>query len=198
MTEHTRYRAPLKHRLIHVARVPLKLLLKIAVPLFAIRGKYPPLMLTPDDPVSPFGSGTTKGSSVEPSQMAVYRRFGRYVGDVVWLAWRNGGYGVAYHLKPGWLKRLGVRYIDLEIIDHRDGDEGTIWLRQPDGTWLWETTRKYGLLYVISGYRLRPIMDAFNEESERVRKGESVIGRPLNHPNMDGRRIFTFRSKRTL
>ena len=204
-----RFRPSLKHRLVHVARVPLKLLLKIAVPLFAIRGKYPPLMLTPDDPVSPFGSGTTPGASREPTQMAVYRRFGRYVGDVVWLAWRNSGYGVAYYLKPEWLKQPGIRYMDLEIADERtptgqkttDGHDikvGTLWVKNPDGTWLWETTKKIGPMFVITGYRLSAIASGAAEDRERVANGLPPVPRPLRHPNMDGRRIVSFRSQRTM
>lgn len=216
MTERIKASLPWKKRLVHYLRPIIKPLLKVAVLFFAIKGKYPPLMLTPDDPVSPFGSGTTPGASREPTQMAVYRRFGRYIGDVVWLAWRNGGYGIAYWLKPDWLKDPKLRYMDLEIFDQRlppmaatmtpdgaytDNDAervGTVWVKAPDGKWLWQTTRKLGPLYVITGYRLSAIASGSNEDWMRVLNGMKPHGRPVRHPNMDGRPLVTIRSARTM
>jgi hypothetical protein len=208
---------PLTHKLLHYGRWIIKPLLKLAVPIFAIWGKYPPLMVTPDDPVSPFGSGTTKGASVEPTQMAIYKRFGRWVGDVIWLGWRNSGYGIAYYLKPDWMKDPKLRYMDLVIVDERqppqvaylktNGDYednssarvGTVWVRQPDGKWLWEKTRKWGPLFVITGYRLSSVASGATED--RIRAGSRKlppIPRPAIHPNMDGRPIVSIRSARTM
>lgn len=185
------YRPALKYRLAHIARWPLKIMLKIAVPLFAIKGNYPPLMLTPDDPVSPFGAD-------EPTMVWIYKHWGRWWGDVIWLGWRNSGYGVAYYCKPYWLKDPAIRYLDLTIVDERIDKVGTIWLRNPDNSWLWETTRKKWIFYLITGYRLRPILDAQLEEKQRVKDGLEPIGRPVKKINMDGRRIFTIRTARTL
>lgn len=206
------YKLPRKQWWANLARVPLKVLLKLAVPIFAIWGKYPPLMVTPDDPVSPFGSGTTPGASREPTQMKLYERFGRYIGDVVWLGWRNGGYGVAYYCKPDWLKRPGIRYMDLTIDDQRfppvrwdkELDReippglGTLWLQAPDGSWMWETTRKFGPIYLITGYRLSAVAAGAAEDRARVESGWPPVPRPTRHPNMDGRPIVSIRTARTV
>lgn len=64
----------------------------ILVPIFAIFGKYPWWMLTPDDTVSPFGM-------YEEAMRKAYKK-GRWWGDVVWLAWRNRFYGLLYSFKP--------------------------------------------------------------------------------------------------
>lgn len=208
------YTPPLTKRLIQSTRLLLKPFLKLAVLVFAIRGKYPPILLTPDDPVSPFGSGTTPGASIEPTQMAIYRRFGRYIGDVVWLGWRNSGYGLNYYLKPDWLKDKDLQYMHLTIIDKRtpgpdgklEGDlytertdrVGTVWVRGPYGAWLWETTRKFGPIYVITGYRLSPIASGARENLARKAAGLDPVPRPAFHPNMDGRPIFSIRTKRTM
>lgn len=50
-------------------------------------------IVTPDDPVSPFGQ-------YEPTVRKVYERFGRRVGDFYWLGWRNVLYGLRHRLKP--------------------------------------------------------------------------------------------------
>jgi hypothetical protein len=160
----------------------------------AIKGKYPWWLLTPDDQVSPFGCGTTPGASNEPTMRAVYKRLGRYVGDVWWLGRRNRMYGLAYAMKPDWLKRPGLRYLDVAM--WKAGD--SIYLRQPDDTVLRERTIKLGFLYLIVGHRLSPIWNAHYEELERHANGLPPIGRPLHHPNMDARPIVTVRSKRTL
>jgi len=175
-------------------------------------------MVTPDDPVSPFGSGTTPGASYEATQVKIYERFGRYIGDCVWLGWRNSGYGVSYYTKPDWLKREGLRYMDLVIEDDRvsvaltegpdpeidktpDGEPikvGTLWVRTPDGSWLWETTRKWGPFYVITGYRLSAIASGAEEDRKRVARGQPPVPRPLYHPNMDGRPIVSVRTSYTM
>lgn len=215
MTARKRYRAPLRKRLLNWLRVPAKVGIKLLVPLYAIWGKYPSWMVTPDDPVSPFGSGTTKGASNEPTVRKVYAKFGRYIGDVYWLAWRNSGYGLAYAAKPDWLKRPGLRYMDQRIDDERyppaDGHldkfgnfveeapgEGTLWVRCPDGTWLWETTRRWGPIYLITGYRLSAVCMGALEDWRRIAGGYKPVPRPLHHPNMDGRPIVSLRTKRTM
>lgn len=199
MNLHTPYRMPRKIWLVNVSRVPLKLLLKLAVPLFAIRGRYPPLMVTPDDPVSPFGCGTTPGASREESMVAIYKRWGRYIGDCIWLGWRNSGYGVAYYCKPAWLKDPAIKYEDLTFDRESDGkDMQRIWLLQPDGAWLWETTRRFGPVYLITGYRIGPIYSGALENAVLLSKGKDRVPRPAFHPNMDGRPIVSLRTKRTL
>lgn len=208
----TLYKEPLSKRLVFWSKLFLKPLIKVAVLVAAVRGKYPWWMVTPDDRVPPFGCGTTPGASYERSQVRLYERFGRYVGDVVWLGWRNAGYGLSYWLKPDFLKRPGIRYMDLSVVDQRSpavgwdaetGVEllpgvGTVYVSCPDGSWLWETTRKFGPLYVITGYRLSAIAAGRAEDRARIAAGMLPIPRPARHPNMDGRRILSFRTARTM
>ncbi len=73
--------------------------------LLAIVGRYPAWLVTPDDPESPFGK-------YEPTVREVYARFGRYLGDVYWLAWRNVLFGLSYRFKPARFKGL-IDYSDL-------------------------------------------------------------------------------------
>lgn len=155
-------------------------------------------MVTPDDPVSPFGSGTTKGASVEKSQMDIYRRFGRYVGDVVWLGWRNSGYGYAYKQKPDWLKNPDIKYEDLTVNKVESGNKTIYGVYSPDGEWLTEVQCRLGPLIIIHGYRLQPVYDGAMENKERLSKGEPRAPRPARHPNMDGRPLISFRTKRTM
>ena len=80
--------------LLLLALTPLNL---IAVLVAARRARYPWWMVTPDDPVSPFGQ-------YEATVRSVYARFGRYVGDLYWLGLRNSLYGLRYALKPARFK----------------------------------------------------------------------------------------------
>lgn len=160
----------------------------------AVRGRYPWWMVTPDDPVSPFGCGTTPGAAREPSMVRVYEKMGRYVGDVLWLGWRNRLYGLSYAMKPDWLKEPSIRYMDLQCV--REGN--AVVLRQPDGPLLREVTLRLGPFYIIAGHRLSPIIDGKLEDEARVRRGQLPVPRPLRHPNMDGRPVFSIRTKRTM
>lgn len=171
-----------------------KILCKLLVPIYAIRGKYPWWMITPDDPVSPFGSGTTSTSSTEPSQMKIYKTFGRYIGDLVWLGWRNSGYGYSYSLKPDWLKNPDIKYENLIVWR----DQNKFYLKQPDGTILKETHYKLGPFILIYGYRIEPI---YNGHIENIGLREAHLERaprPGFHPNMDGRPIISLRTKQTM
>lgn len=190
---------PWRHKLVHYSRPLLKVALKLAVPIFAIRGNYPSMLLTPDDPVSPFGCGTTPGASREESMVKIYERFGRYIGDCIWLGWRNSGYGVAYYLKPGWLKNPRLKYEDLFMdVEHPKPGVVTFWLCQPDGRWLWETQRKIGPFTLITGYRIEPIWNGHCENLLRLGHGQPRAPRPAFHPNMDGRPLVSLRTARTL
>lgn len=174
------------------------------------KGKYPKWMVTPDDPISPFGCGTTKYASREASMVWLYKHLGRWVGDWVWLAWRNSGYALAYYAKPDFLKQIGINYLrDIAYEDNREVTEalttdkknirvGTCYIQDPiTETWLWETTRKFGPFYLITGYRLNPIIDGIREDTERVIQGLDPV-RPSFHPNMDGRPIVSLRTGKTL
>jgi len=178
-----------------IKRLFVKLLVKATVLFYAIKGNYPWWMITPDDQVSPFGSGTTPTSSTEHSQMKVYELFGRYVGDVVWLGWRNSGYGYAYSQKPDWLKDPNIKYEDLKIEGTPDKE---VRLLQPDGTWLTEMTYKLGPFRLIVGHRLTPILNGHLENKKRLEQGLERAPRPGFHPNMDGRPIVSVRTTRTM
>jgi hypothetical protein len=152
-------------------------------------------MVTPDDPVSPFGSGTTKTASTEPTQMMIYKRFGRWVGDVVWLAWRNAGYGYAYAQKPDWLKDPSIRYEDLDIWGTPND---RVYLRAPDSTILRERTYKVGPFRLIVGYRLTPILQGVLRNRKKIADGLQPDLLPAFHPNMDARPVVSLRTSRTL
>lgn len=204
-----RYKTPFLTRLLLWTWPVLKVPAKVLVLLYAIRGKYPWWMVTPDDPVSPFGSGTTPTASNEPTVRKVYEKFGRYIGDVYWLAWRNSFYGLRLSFKPAWLADPATDYWKLNYADERVATEacdtegnpikvGTIWLQQPDGTWLTETTRKFGPLYTITGYRLKAVAEGGDRDRAAVARGEQPIGWPFWHPNADGRAVFSIRTSRTM
>lgn len=65
----------------------------LLVTILAIFGWYPWWLVTTDDPHSPFGQ-------YEETVRETYTRFGRWAGDVYWLAFRNCLYGLAYWFKP--------------------------------------------------------------------------------------------------
>lgn len=203
--ERVKFKAPLKDRLLQFLRIPAAPFIKLLVMFYAFSGRYPNWMVTPDDPVSPFGSGTTALASREPGHVAIYAwgskihpAFGRWLGDVVWLAWRNSMYGLAYRLKPDWLKRPGIAYETLEFDQESDGNVKTFWLRCPDDTWLWERQRKVGPFVILSGYRIEPIIQGAQENLERIANGLPRAQRPPGHPNMDGRPILSIRTARTM
>lgn len=172
-----------------------KIACKTLVWYYAIKGNYPWWMITPDDPVSPFGSGTTPTASTEETQMAIYKWFGRYIGDIIWLGWRNSGYGYAYSQKPDWLKDPNIKYEELDIWGTPDRE---VYLKQPDGSWLWEKTYKVGPFRIITGWRLTPILNGANENKKRLEQGLERAARPAFHPNMDARPVISLRTSRTL
>jgi len=194
------FKLPFRLRLLRWAWPIVQMGIRLLVPLYAIRGRYPWWMVTPDDIASPFGSGTTTGASRELSQMTLYRRFGRYVGDVVWLAWRNCAYGLNYKLKQDWLKDKEIRYeaLEMEQVIESGGRKIVYWLKQPDGTWLWETQRKFGPFFLLTGFRLEPIWNGRLENLILLTSGQPRAPRPAFHPNMDGRPITSIRTARTM
>ncbi len=182
--------------MVFVKRFLNEVLVKLTVPFYAIKGKYPWWMITPDDPVSPFGSGTTKSASIEPTQMAVYRRFGRYVGDVLWLGWRNSGLGYAYSLKPDWLKDPDIKYETLTL-NKAEGNP-VVYTASDGKNTVQEKQHKFGPFILITGYRVQPIYDGGMENRKRLSEGLERAPRPGFHPNMDGRPLISLRTKRTM
>lgn len=139
----------------------------IPVSIFAIRGKYPKWLLTPDDTVSPFGQ-------YEPTVKKIYDKFGRYAGDLYWLGFRNTLYGLSYAFKPKHLKSL-TTYKKLEYTIRVHGCLQIIKVGK-----LYEITVRGLGLALIWGNRLSPIVT--NDGN-------------IRHPNMDGRPVFSVRLK---
>jgi hypothetical protein len=148
----------------------------VLVPLCACVRRYPAWLLTPDDPVSPYGQ-------YEPTVRTVYARFGRWVGDVYWLGFRNTWYGLAYALKPAALKTL-PDYAAMHVTV--DSDDGHTWRTRVrgDGVDITETVRTWRGWALITGYRCSPIANRAADHG------------PLRHPNMDGRPVFSLRRAR--
>jgi hypothetical protein len=174
-----------------------ELLVKATVLFYAVKGNYPWWMVTPDDPKSPFGSGTTPTASTEPTQMKIYRRFGRYVGDVIWLGWRNSGYGYAYSLKPDWLKDPNIKYEDLSLHKETSGIKTTYVVSDGKNT-LVENQYKLGPLYLLVGHRVQPVYDGGMRNRSWMAEGRPPAKLPAFHPNMDGRPVLSIRSTRTM
>jgi hypothetical protein len=176
------------------AKIALTLYAKVAVPVYAIKGQYPDWALTPDDPVSPFGKA-------EPTMKLIYKYLGRYVGDVIWLGFRNTAYGFSYkHGKPDWLKEPTIKYESLagNLEFAINGKVRTYTLRGPDGSTLTENQRRIGPFILITGHRIQPIYDGCMENVERLKQGLDRAPRPASHPNMDARSIFSIRTSRTM
>jgi hypothetical protein len=148
----------------------------LLVPLFAIFGKYPKLFVTPDDPVSPFGQ-------YEPTVRSVYARWGRYAGDVYWLAFRNPLYGLAYLFKPDEFKRMSdYSRVAVRLEEGSHGRTITVRVFGFDNAKTYtEHTLYVGPLAIILGHRLWPVYS---------NKGV------LRHPNMDARPVFSIRLKK--
>lgn len=140
----------------------------IPVSIFAIWGKYPKWLMTPDDTTSPFGQ-------YEPTVKSIYDKYGRYIGDLYWLGFRNTLYGLSYALKPEYLKSL----VSYRALTRTVRVYGCVQIVTVDR--LYEITIRYFGLAFIWGNRLSPI---FNNQDN------------LRHPNMDGRPVFSIRLKR--
>jgi hypothetical protein len=148
------------------------LLAPFYVPFFLLARHVPWWMVTPDDPVSPFGK-------YEAGVVAVYQRWGKFVGDWYWLGLRNALYGLAYRWKPDFLKGLPFPYAQLRMtyLDRRF--YRLIRVDRAD----FELTLKLGPIVAILGRRLSPIWDNVPGQ----------IPRPIN---MDARPIFSMRRAR--
>ena len=148
------------------------------VPFFAIRGKYPDWMVTPDDPVSPFGQ-------YEATVKKVYEKYGRFVGDVYWLAFRNRMFGLAYKWKPAFLKGV-VDYNTLRT--HRQRLDYKYFSVQKTTLLAEKLYHEHifqlGPVYLITGWKISPLHD-----------DKHIIRNPVN---MDGRPTFSFRSRKTV
>lgn len=151
---------------------PLAFLL---VPLFAIRGKYPWWMLTPDDTVSPFGM-------YEEAMRKAYKK-GRWWGDVVWLACRNRFYGLLFSWKPQEL----YPYMDVNLEYNYRHFEGEVKVGR-----FWTT---YTIRAPLGGkYKMVKIPYFAGRGGMFGWKVDSMVTDPLTprrYINMEGRPIFS-------
>lgn len=134
------------------------------------------IWLTPDDPVSPYGCGTTPGASVEPRMQWIYSKFGKRFGDWWWLGIRNSAYGLAYKWKIPEVKAQEGGFYRLEMSMEKTSKKRVITLGKYK-----ETTYFFPFFHVIYGYRLGPVW------------GTMVDGTPVRPFNMDGRPILSIR-----
>lgn len=134
------------------------------------------IWLTPDDPVSPYGCGTTPTGSDEPKMRKIYARYGKFIGDWWWLGIRNSAYGLAYKWKPAEFKELDTyKYLQF-------GRKEGKFLRVIKILGYKEYCLKLKWLHILYGYRLRPIL------------GGILEGHAYRPINMDARPIFSIRA----
>ena len=150
----------------------------IPVLFYAIRGKYPDWALTPDDPVSPFGQ-------YEETVKKVYEKFGRYIGDVYWLGFRNKLYGLKYKYKiPGLKGITDYQYLltNKQALYYKNASI-TKYDLLLDGEVYSQHTIRLWKLYIMFGYKI----DSVHNDKHSPRQ-------PIN---MEGRPFFTIRTNRT-
>lgn len=114
---------------------------------YAIRGNYPWWMVTPDDLDSPFGKS-------EAAVVAVYAKWGRWCGDVYWLAFRNCLYGLAYRLKDDKLR--GRTFYGSWQPMTREGD-GTGFKTVYSVAGLKQWVYNIGPMAVIAGWKIKGV-----------------------------------------
>lgn len=151
------------------------------------------IWVTPDDPVSPFGCGTTPGASTEPFMQKLYARFPKFVGDWWWCGMRNRAYGLAYKLKPDHFKNL-TTYDNCQTLSFTEhvwyGKRRVIYVDGHKELTYFIGKGKVGF-HVILGYRLRPVFDEwYNNRFLQA----SIPYRPVN---MDARPILSIRAGTT-
>jgi hypothetical protein len=155
----------------------LKLLWLVAwlpVAWMARKGRYAWWAITPDDPFA-MGAPVPHFGHYEPRVRAVYARYGRFWGDLYWLGFRNVAYGLAYRWKPQWLK--GPQdYSRMPFAVRFWGPVRLTLLYK-----LWEAEVELGLVKIIVGSKLSPIV---NYDPSVARS------RPIN---MDGRPTLSLR-----
>lgn len=146
----------------------------LAVLVYAIRGRYPVWMITPDDLPR---AGAKHFGEYEETVRNIYARFGRYVGDVYWLGFRNVLYGLAYMLKPKalyphsverWYTHLGAESTSYKLfnkeflITYKVSGYGMIRL-------------KIGPVVLLAGYKVDSIWNNPDEPRDPI----NMEGRPI-------------------
>lgn len=135
---------------------------------------WPYWLITPDDPFL-LGEASHWGE-YEPTVRKVYSRFGRIIGDIYWLGWRNVLYGLRYQLKPKSLlpQPPDMNYAHLHTSVHKYG---------PLYVWMVE---RYGMLELsmgkiklIAGWKVDRMVD------DKLGRREAI--------NMDARPVFSLR-----
>lgn len=161
--------------------------------------RYSAWVLTPDDPfVRPLRDREERPEHFgwnEPTVRAFYAKHGRYWGDVYWLGWRNRAFGLAYRLKPEFLKSPDLTSYEpmRRAMSRTAGRVVTTYRYRPhhrlqaiDGHKpLTMRAVDVGLFGILIGPRIDNI---WHSEPTRV----------VVHPNMDGRPALAFRSRKAL
>jgi hypothetical protein len=150
----------------------------IPVSFYAIKGKYPEALVTPDDPVSPFGQ-------YEERVRKVYEKAGKYIGDVYWLGFRNTLYGLKYkHKIPGLVGLTDYTYLmtNKQVIHYKN-----------------VSITKYDLLlegeiYTQHTIRLWKLYIMFGHKIDSIHNDKFTPRQPVN---MEGRPFFTLRTNRS-
>jgi hypothetical protein len=161
----------MKGPLLGLMLILIGIVTKPLVLVYAIRGKYPWWMITPDDLPRKFAPHF---GHYEETVRKIYKRFGRYIGDVYWLAFRNSNYGLAYHFKPDRFKAI----TDYSRFSHQI------------------EYKRWGVLYRCEGYELRQIDLLWRFE---ILLGWQVRGAvlrpysPRDEINMEFRPMFSIR-----
>lgn len=146
----------------------------VAVALYAIRGRYPFALTTPDDPfereLAPhFGH-------YEETVRAIYTLFGRYVGDVYWLGLRNSLYGLRYMLKPNKYRGL-IDYSHMRVSVSR-GRLMTTYIA--DGLPLWQIN--LWTFEILAGWMVRGAAT----DQHTIRQPVNMEFRPVFSPRRAG------------
>lgn len=130
----------------------------------------PKWVLTPDDTVSPYGR-------YEETVRNVYRRFGKVIGDIYWLGFRNVGYGFLYRFKPQKYKDT----TDYSQFERSVIREGRVTTYVVDG--LVQKDFEFGFLVFRAGWKVdRVVLDPHTQRQ------------PIN---MEFRPTFTARTHKT-
>lgn len=129
---------------------------------------YPWWLVTPDDPIPPFGQ-------YEQKVRTVYERWGPRVGDFYWLGVRNRLYGLSRHWTPETFS--GSHNIPLTTKE----SWGPVTLYLSRG--YWQLRMHFGLFGFYLGSMLEPY---YYWEG------------PFKQPNMAGRPICSFRSRKAM
>jgi hypothetical protein len=151
-----------------------------------LRLRYPRWADTIDDPYVRDGVGAHRGQ-YEPTVRAVYERYGRVIGDIYWLGFRNTLYGFLMGFKPSELTPQYDYKIGYYNYSHlQDGMR-----YRSIGRWITVyTVVDYSAIVV---WPPGPFWAVFGWKVDTMVKDPTGIRHPTN---AEGRPVFSVRSKR--